>query len=132
MSRGLLGLVACVWMAGCDDAEPAPTDAATDASTGRQDAGGGDAARSDGAAPDVAIGPDAAPTDALPADSAPDAAAGLPFGSPCAEDRDCQPDLVCRSVGMLGLVCSRECTEDADCPAGSMGPKCNMMGLCRP
>jgi hypothetical protein len=119
---------------GCDDADPPAGDAGrvvdaalADASTdAAPDAGPSDAASAD-AASDTGLN-DAAPIDAAP----PLDAGGAGFGIECAGDPDCAAPLVCRSVGMLGLVCTSECTEDSDCPPGSMGPKCNMMGLCRP
>lgn len=119
---------------GCDD-EDAPS----------VDAGGGDLAElgdatlADATTADAAsdAGPtDAAAdarTDAAPTDAAPPLdAGGAGFGTECAGDPECAAPLVCRTVGMLGMVCTAECTDDAECPEGSMGPKCNMMGVCRP
>jgi hypothetical protein len=70
---------------------------------------------------------------------APDGPAPGTFGATCTvvsnTSTECQSGVCTDSINMLPHpVCSQTCTfgNDSTCPAGSMGPKCNMKGYCRP
>lgn len=64
----------------------------------------------------------------------PDAASTLAgFGEACATAADCDPAVpVCRNFNQVGMVCTKECQDNSECPSGSMGQRCNNMGVCRP
>jgi hypothetical protein len=59
------------------------------------------------------------------------------FGAPCQVVSDMStecPTGVCAHFNMFSSpgVCTLKCHMDSECPSGSMGPKCNMLGYCRP
>jgi hypothetical protein len=62
---------------------------------------------------------------------------GLPFGAPCQTVSDTSTECstgACHHFDMFTSpgLCTLKCTMDTQCPAGSMGPKCNTQGYCRP
>lgn len=71
--------------------------------------------------------------------SSADAPAAGSFGAACTTVSDtsteCTSGICTDTIDKIGHpVCSEKCTYgmDSTCPAGSMGPKCNMKGYCRP
>ena len=78
-----------------------------------------------------------APDGPAQVDAPSDDGGGLPFGAGCQVVSDMSTECaggVCFHFNMFPSpgVCTQKCTMDAQCPAGSMGPKCNTMGYCRP
>ncbi len=65
------------------------------------------------------------------ADSGPCGPGTLLFGAVCAVSCDCASN-VCFTFGDGTRACTLACTTNTDCPAGSMGQRCNLMGVCRP
>jgi hypothetical protein len=59
------------------------------------------------------------------------------FGAPCQTVTNMSTECstgVCAHFSMFTSpgLCTLACTTNGDCPPGSMGPKCNTNGFCRP
>jgi hypothetical protein len=59
------------------------------------------------------------------------------FGAPCQVVTDMSTECstgACVHFNMFPSpgLCTMKCTMSSQCPNGSMGPKCNTMGYCRP
>ncbi len=58
-------------------------------------------------------------------------AATRAFGEACTDACECASAL-CFTFGDGTSACTQTCSSDAECPVGSMGQRCNLMGVCRP
>jgi hypothetical protein len=135
----IIALACSLALFGCsDDPDTDPTDSGTSSqrdATANADATSSfpDASTSADAEtfPDANGQADATAADLGVADAGGTALAG--FGEACTGDTDCDPAVpVCRNFNQVGMVCTKTCISDGDCPSGSMGQRCNMMGVCRP
>jgi hypothetical protein len=67
----------------------------------------------------------------MPGDAAGDG--GLPFGSPCTMNSDCESNIC--FIGGNRTFCSIHCsipTASTDCPVPPTSGTCNMQGYCKP